>query len=46
VAGRLKFFAPDTLRRLLERAVVRGNRAGMLRAVAFADPGGPARWGS
>jgi SAM-dependent methyltransferase len=75
--GHLKFFAPDTLRRLLERAgfgsvvfrtmysddieagtsalppreqrrlkraVERGNRAGMLRAVAFADPGGPARW--
>ena len=31
--------------RWLRRTVARGNRGDMLRAVAFADPGGPARWG-
>jgi SAM-dependent methyltransferase len=29
----------------LRRNVDRGNQANMMRAVAFADPGGPARWG-
>jgi hypothetical protein len=31
--------------RMLRRAVDRGNRGNMLRAAAFADPDGPARWG-
>ena len=77
--GHLKFFAPDTLRRLLvdragfgavvfrtmysddveagtsplpereqrrmRRAIDRGNRGGMMRAVAFNDPDGPRHWG-
>jgi hypothetical protein len=30
---------------MLRRAVDRGNRGNMLRAAAFADPDGPARWG-
>ena len=29
----------------LRRAIDRGNRGNMLRAAAFTDPGGPARWG-
>jgi hypothetical protein len=29
----------------LRRVIDRGNRGNMLRAVAFADAGGPARWG-
>jgi SAM-dependent methyltransferase len=31
--------------RRLRRTIDRGNRGNMLRAVAFADAGGPARWG-
>jgi SAM-dependent methyltransferase len=31
--------------RRLRRAIDRGNRGNMLRAVAFADPDGPRRWG-
>ena len=31
--------------RRLKRAVDRGNRGNMLRALAFADPDGPGRWG-
>jgi SAM-dependent methyltransferase len=31
--------------RMLRHAVARGNRGNMLRAAAFADPDGPARWG-
>ena len=31
--------------RRLRRTVDRGNRGNMLRAAAFADPGGPRRWG-
>jgi len=33
------------LERRLRRTTQRGNRGNMLRAVAFADPAGPARWG-
>jgi SAM-dependent methyltransferase len=35
---------PGREQRRLRRAVDRGNRGGMLRAVAFADSGGPERW--
>ena len=31
--------------RRLRRAVERGNRGNMIRAAAFADPGGPRQWG-
>ena len=34
----------DQVRRL-KQVVDRGNQANMMRAVAFADPGGPRRWG-
>jgi 2-polyprenyl-3-methyl-5-hydroxy-6-metoxy-1,4-benzoquinol methylase len=36
--------APHFARRL-DRAIARGNRGNMLRAVAFADPDAPRRWG-
>ena len=36
--------APRTIRRL-KRAVDDGNRGNMMRAVAFVEPDGPARWG-
>jgi SAM-dependent methyltransferase len=42
-AGRTKL-SPRNQRRL-RRAVDAGNRGNMLRAVAFADPDGPRRWG-
>jgi hypothetical protein len=35
--------SPRTIRRL-ERAVDDGNRGNMMRAVAFVEPDGPARW--
>lgn len=42
-AGRSKLSPPE--QRRLRRAVDRGNRGNMMRAVAFADPDGPQRWG-
>jgi SAM-dependent methyltransferase len=49
----LKFYSPATLPLLLSRAgfaavvtrPAQGDRGGMLRALAFADPEGPRRWG-
>ncbi len=41
--GRVRM-APAFERRL-HRTIAAGHRGNMLRAVAFADPGGPARWG-
>ena len=43
-AGDTPHMAPRTVRRL-KRVIDRGNRGNMMRAVAFADPAGPDRWG-